>query len=298
MRFVRFLYKAHISRVSINTHTLTMKHLDHQVFTSLTNPLGLYLLGLLWADGNIHRVPTHNQVSLATSGDDVHHFYPLLLRTGEWSRHQFKSMVRRSKPGYTLYISNKEIKQFMMRYGYREKSKRSPIDLIKATPLELKRWWLLGFLDGDGCISVHEYSYVISFSGAHDTDWTAIKELIEGWGINTIIRRYHTKNGSYSQLVVSGKEEFEKLGGILYQDQASIPLGLDRKYRKYLDGLEVLKTRVRKNIRRLKGGSWQAYVHVNIEGHHHQKGLGTYPTAEEATQAVVAYRASCSTAEM
>lgn len=188
-----------------------------------------YLLGFLWADGYIYK--TKNQsvtIRLEFLKKDYLDIKNQINKTGYWPT--YYRIRKNRKPQATFVSSNRHLYNFLNKYDY--KLKQNPIPIIQLIPEELRPFWYLGFLDGDGCIYYNEETSAsqLTFSGKYNQNWSFIKNLLKDVGIeNFKISRINTSKRKYSYVRLSRRKDILKLLNYLYK----WPIGLKRKFIKY-----------------------------------------------------------------
>lgn len=206
-------------------------------FTTNVNKYGAYLLGLLWSDGYISNnnsdKPKYN-ISVECVDEDMREFKEIFNKTGKWL---FYSRKRNNwKPITKATTSNKELVEYLQTKDYTEKSYKSPTKIISELPNELRKYFLLGVIDGDGCFYFNKNHSLRQFTiaGSLNQDWTAFETIFKEIGVEyKINRRSNNKNGS-SEIRVLNKINIKKLGDFIYDTINEDNIGLKRKYEKYL----------------------------------------------------------------
>jgi len=191
-----------------------------------------YILGLLWADGNIDNIG--NSIRLECVEDDIEIFYPIFQKTGNWNRY-YRSRPDR-KPTGIIRTSNKPMCNFLLSNNY-EPHNIKTTTIIKKIPKELRHYWYRGLIDGDGCfyINIKNKCYQFTLSGSYNQNWTFIEILFSDLNIKYSIQQaIHGKN-KYSAIRVTNKQDIIKLGNFIYKDYFKDKIGLNRKYNKYLE---------------------------------------------------------------
>jgi hypothetical protein len=197
-----------------------------------------YILGLLWADGYIHKIKSNPNkkydISLECVDDDMLFFRLILNKTGDWFYYTRKR--GNYKPITKATTNNKEFLIFLTDNDYDLKSIKSPDKIIDKLPNDLIKFFLLGVIDGDGCFYFNQKHFLrqFSISGSLNQDWSAFEKIFISLGITyKINRRSNDKNGS-SQIRILNKLNIKKLGDFVYSSISEDNIGLPRKYEKYL----------------------------------------------------------------
>jgi hypothetical protein len=185
---------------------------------NITTPEIAYIFGFLWADGSI-RYSQHKAsgVSIELQREDADHLEKIYKGCGIKYKIYHRNRKNR-KPQKNLIINDVKLTNLLInKYSFDQKSKIF-FDLKKISGLE--KYFLLGFLDGDGYVK-----YCLQFSGSYDFDWSNLIAYFRGIGISKyVIRRYISKlNHKSSSLTLLAKER-NILLKIIYS-----PIGLQRK---------------------------------------------------------------------
>ena len=204
------------------------------------NPINVYLLGLWWADAHVHK----NALLHGCKYEDGLTLVPTLNDFGIYTIYDKKIKTATGKDTHHLYyaINNVDICKFLMRYDYHIKSGASACKILEAIPENLQHLWWLGYLDGDGCISIKQkrpnnFETVVSFSSTYEQNWRFFHDTMKKLGINSYrINRLIVKNGRMSEVCVSGWENVKIFCDYIYQNYDK-SLGFERKYSKYVEFL-------------------------------------------------------------
>lgn len=200
-------------------------------FFNPENPEVCYILGLLWADGYLVR----DSIRLETTSEDMDHFYPILIKTGEWSHY---TRVRGNrKPQTTAYTNNKLLTSFLSPLGYAAHSNIGPDMILNLIPDDLKPYFMQGYIDGDGCFYYSEKNNCrqFSISSRIDQDWKIIIEILEKAGIPCKVTRRDSKANKHSYIRAVGTEKISKLWSYLTSGRGNLILMLPRKVKKIKD---------------------------------------------------------------
>ena len=112
----------------------------------------------------------------------------------------------------------------------KNKSIASPEKIFNLIPSELKKYFILGWVDADGCFYWNEKYKLRQFylSGSFEQNWNVFESLLIQLEIEYKIVRVNKKT-SYSNVRITGKNNILKLGEYIFSDM--IPF--QRKYDKY-----------------------------------------------------------------
>lgn len=278
-QIVNYLYKKRI----LLTKTSDKENNDVNLFINPTTANMCYFLGYLWADGYISRrkmrdgsLKSYNIVLSLSEKDG-----PLVLETVEsLARFTVTRQTRGTSKVFTMIIHDVIIARYLESMDYTVKSIVSPSKILSTIPDDLKRYFWLGFLDGDGSIMANpkKGNIEISFSGTKDLDWSDLTNLLKDLRCNFNKQRRETEKRSFSEISIRNAPDAVHFGKYLYQSYKSDGIGLQRKYEKFLEILEMVKTRL--NLAKEKKG-----VIIRKKGFvvsHNSVWLGCFETQKEA----------------
>lgn len=206
-------------------------------FCKVDSPLKAYLFGLLWADGYVKFSETtggrEDTVVLSSTYPDAEEIIPLFKKTGNWCIYTGKVSARAIKTPARIYTNNYFIAKFLSELGYSNKSSNQE-KVLSIIPKEYIHYWLLGLIDGDGCLYFNEKRslYRLSICSCFDQNWSSIEKICTQLSVSYKIERTKSKSGAYSKLNIHGKFNVEKIGDFIYQNKIS-DLGLKRKFEKF-----------------------------------------------------------------
>lgn len=202
-----------------NISTRTRKYaLDENYFENINSPECAYWVGFLSADGY---VSGRGELVLELQERDYGHVEKFkkainssapirIIKCGE-----FKQFIH-----YRIYIRSKKMVVDLNNYNI--VPNKSLIFIPKNIPEDLFKYWIIGYMDGNGCILLAKGRIKISFTGTYET-LSIIKSFFQS---NNQIRKEHRcENNTYSfTLEVAKSEHF--LFEINYKN---LPFGLERK---------------------------------------------------------------------
>lgn len=192
-----------------------------------------YFFGYLWADGYIERGRTLLEIveeDALVIIDDI--------RKINFLKICYYSRVRKNrKPQMTIYFCNSKFYDNFQSLHFKNKKISSPISLLNLIPEEIKRYFFIGYIDGDGCFYLSRDSKTRQFyiTSHYEQDWTHVIELFDKINIkNYEVRKIINKNGNKSSFIrVKKYEEILFLYNYLYPENYEI--GLKRKFDKCLE---------------------------------------------------------------
>jgi hypothetical protein len=211
------------------------KSIATEYFKQISEPIVAYILGFMWADGNISKDGRHFNVTGTQS--DIEEIEWLFDKIGKWCKHFDNREKYGWKNAKTLIGSNPEIHNFLIEYDYDKKSYVSADKILSKIPDELKHYWFRGLIDGDGCFYINEKNYIRQFAltSTYEQDWSYFENLCRKLDIKYCIKRIKTvnkktgKENKSSVVRIIGKEII-KLGEFIYFGEE---FGLTRKLEKF-----------------------------------------------------------------
>lgn len=191
-----------------------------------------YYLGFLYADGSIDKY----RASIELIKEDMESVQEYFEKSGlEFSQYDRNRKNRKSQR--SLWICDKEFSNFLIEdLKYRDKSKLPPnIELI---PKEYFRYFILGFIDGDGCyyLSKDGITKQVYITSSYEYDWSMVENLFQKLDINYKISRVvNNKEKGYksSFIRIIRYDSIKNLYKYLYPN--GYEMGLKRKYDKLIN---------------------------------------------------------------
>lgn len=215
-------------------------NINPELFYNIKDKEIAYLLGLIWADGFLN--PSSNgynhNLGFTMVKEDVDTLKPILDSIGKWNYYERKQPNPNWKPSVNVITNNKRIFEFLIEHDYGDKSSISADKIISIIPKELKHYFFLGLIDGDGCF----YHYVpkngstlrqFALASTYEQDWGYFEVLCNELNINYKIKRNKGKKSSSSYIRITNKNGIQKLGNYIYQNHNNDGIGLARKYEKF-----------------------------------------------------------------
>lgn len=200
-------------------------------FLNIDSPEIAYLLGFIWADGNISKMSY--QISLSIQKEDADQIAHLFDRTGEWGIYNRKRTTWKEESCF--YISNKIIWSFLKENDYDIKSGASPDKILSKIPENLKHYWWRGYFDGDGSIGCGKGNQLV-LASVFFQDWSFCIDLFSKLNILKYSIRVSKDNikSRHSEFILQNMIGIDKFCRFIYQNYENDNIGLDRKYKKYL----------------------------------------------------------------
>jgi len=207
-------------------------------FNNITEPRVAYILGLLWADGHVadskileNKRRSSCRTSIECKKIDVEDFENHFDFIGIWSKY-IRQRAHNKTPNKTLSTGDKNFCNFLLENDFKLKSSVSPSKILEKIPNDLKKYFVLGWFDGDGCIYINKKNgnYQIAYTGTYSQDWSELENFMNNNGIPFGVKRAIVKSGnSYSQLRITRKSSIIKLKNLFYDTDH---IGLSRKKEK------------------------------------------------------------------
>ena len=198
-----------------------------------------YWLGFIYADGYI--VANNTEIGIELSRCDETHLEKFLAAINAQ-----KKIFHKEK--YIKIANNKKMSH-VLTSKIRVYSSKMRNDLIKngislnktyskTFPIVNRKYFysfLRGYFDGDGCLYVKNSNVVsVTYTACHDECLKFIKSALHEDGIKSEI--YKETDKKYRLYILGGKTGMMKFLNKLYNDST---VYLDRKYRLYLDCLDI-----------------------------------------------------------
>ena len=193
-----------------------------------------YLLGFIWADGHVSFRGTSCQISARFVTDDAMDIVPLFQQKGKWCI--YTQQPQGCRQCTCLSTNNRPLAEFLDNMDYIAKSSASAIKILNFIPTDLRRYWWLGCMDGDGCFSFGRVGQEIGVHSSYEQDWTHFEQLANQLGIAYHLERRIAKRGKSSAIRIVKKESCSKFIHYLYPN--GYEFGLHRKFDKAMEMLQ------------------------------------------------------------
>lgn len=205
--------------------------IDTQNFILLNKPIYIYILGYIWADGNIYE--KNNSIELYTSKKDINNISRIFKKVGNWYIKERKRYLKKTNKYYTSYtigVRDKELIKFLIDNDFKYKSTKSPDKILNLIPEKLHKDFYRGYSDGDGSFSLYNNNRTCKYNITSTIiqDWSFIENIFRKLDIKYKIYKYIRKSGNSSMICVSNKYGIIKIGEYLYKNSDNIRL--ERKY--------------------------------------------------------------------
>lgn len=233
-------YATLINRFNSNNLLITRSKrfsVNHCYFSTIDNRCKSYYLGLIYADGNVHK----NRLSIALQEEDSHileQFKKDINFTGpvvhlEKRKDNHKNQKR-------LEISSKTLIKSLRDLGVIER-KSNKLDSLPKIDRKFILSFVLGYFDGDGCVGTDKRSKAPTFSLVGNKPFLEeVKNVLDSFGVirySNNINECRVK-GKFTLDYKSKRSAFD-IYNLLYKNQNRF---FHRKRKKFLDVLNNINT--------------------------------------------------------
>ena len=203
-------------------------------FENIDCPEKAYWLGFLSADGYIDE--SRNIIQISLQERDKRH----LEKFKQYLDCDKPLQYKKSNQSYSIILYSKKMVEDLKKlevYNCKSFSCKVPEEKI---PSDLQKYWILGYLDGDGTISIYgeKNRYTLGFIGTYET-LSFIQKFFDTKMSYTPDKRTHD-----IYIIKYAENKTYEILSVLYSSNKAKELGLERKYKKFL---EIC------NIRAIKG---------------------------------------------
>jgi hypothetical protein len=209
---------------------------NHSFFEKIDTEEKAYFLGLMYADGCIHK----NITRLALQEDDKDILEKFLKSLeANFNLYLDNSPQKKNpkwKKRYVLSLTNKTMVKNLISVGcLYKKTKILKFPTKDQVPENLLRHFIRGYIDGDGCI----YTTISKIGNIRcSLSLVSTKEFCDEF-ISIVLKSTNikfscskTKSNNIFRLAINGRQQTEKILDWIYKDATVF---LDRKYNKYLE---------------------------------------------------------------
>ena len=215
--------------------------LNYKNMLNLKDKTILYLLGFMWADGNLN----YNTLITEIKYNDYENLKMITDTTNlNWKHSNRYRILKKTNKKYhqgSIYLTDKIIAKQLLEYNFKNKSYEPPTKLINDIPHELLNHFIRGYVDGDGSFSIYKIKKNGNFGAVKfnitstiNYDWGFIINLFYKLNIHShLINNYDRKSGKSSIIGLHNKTDITKFGDWLYKDSENIRF--ERKYNKYME---------------------------------------------------------------
>lgn len=206
-------------------------NLDEKVFIDHRTPTACYVMGLLWADGDLYfakKGKTYS-INLATTAPDFNHFVEHMKKLGTWGIYERKYKNENWKPGISVRATNENIFNYLCKFNYRQKI-LGVSELFDTWSHDEICYWIMGLIDGDGHIKCDEQrsNFRIDIAGHYNQNWEFLLNFCKRYNIVAKTNLVLMKKGRGSHFSIGGRREVTKFFNIVYKNN-DLTLPLPRK---------------------------------------------------------------------
>jgi len=227
----------------------TPYRVDQEKFILNPTSIEAYILGFLWADGNIYK----HTIKIELKQEDIENILPIFTMVGDWNyyeRQRTKNGIPFGKLQASLNTSNKLLTAFLRSMDYDNKL-NGPEKILCHLEKNLHIDFWHGFFDGDGSLYIEDKSpptITLQFWSGLTQNWQSLINFLSEYNTLYKIWKYERvktdgKIHSSSCLGVKNTLKIKYLLSLFYDREL---IGLQRKYDKYLELSDHLKERTRK----------------------------------------------------
>jgi len=194
-------------------------------FLSVRNFLIAYLLGFLWADGNVTK--DGYKVSVNFLDDDFQDIKHIFSFPDSWGFYNKKSPNKRKL--ISCQFHSKVFNNFLCDFDFHIKSGSSACKILNHLPQDMRPYWWRGYFDGDGNLFFDKKQKILSITSCYQQNWDFYIELCDQ--LEIVPRIYQVKHiYDHSRISIQNRVEILKFLDFIYQGER---VGLLRKYNKY-----------------------------------------------------------------
>lgn len=219
------------------------RNVNHLPFTipEKMQPVNSFLLGFIWADGHVSFCNTECRIQASFVVDDSPCFLPLFQQTGKWNI--YIRNISGCRKAFSVSTNNRPFAEFLTKMDYITKSNASADKILNFIPENLRRYWWLGCIDGDGCFYIGKTGQEIGISSSYTQNWSYFEKLAAEIQIDFHLEKRISDKGNSSSIRIVKKESCAKFIRFLYPD--GYEFGLKRKYDKAMEMLKRCGTYIK-----------------------------------------------------
>lgn len=219
-------------------------NVDADQFINIKTKEIAYILGLIWADGCVHKFKNREKrvITISIISEDMNDLLDVFNKTGKWT---ICSRNRKNrKPITQLTTTNSNIANFLIDKKYISKGIDSACEILELIPQDLKHYWFRGLFDGDGCFYIDKQKRkTISIASTYEQNWLYLENILNKLQIQfSIYKSISKKNHKHSSLCIRNKEGVKKFLDYIYKNYENDGIGLKRKYKKYQETFQNQNT--------------------------------------------------------
>lgn len=208
-----------------------------------------YWAGLLAADGCIYKRKDSNSMYVILTLTEellVQGFKEYIKYTGKVSKLNKKTNFSKETTVWEVRCLNNQICENLKINFNLEPHKTLVYDPPQNIPKELIKYFILGYIDGDGSIAYYVTStgrkqFNLNITGTHETI-SFIADYFNKANLK-LFSRYPKKNNNNITLNIQGNDQLYSILSNLYCDEDINSICMERKYKKYLELKEQQETK-------------------------------------------------------
>lgn len=198
---------------------------DESFFETIDNGLKAYWLGFIFADGCVRDIKSGYTLKIKLSQKDESHLVNFnkhignnngVIRT-ETSKFKGANGKEYESTGKVLLINSKKIVKDLVKLGcHQNKTSNIKFPILRN---ELISSFILGYFDGDGCITQKKVKngiyYTVTFTSGSEFFLNRIKDELINFGIKSISKYNYS---TFYRLQISNKIDLLRLKNYFYSD--------------------------------------------------------------------------------
>lgn len=205
---------------------------DQDYFRQIDTPAKAYILGLVWSDGNVYK----DSFTLALKAVDKYLLEWVAAELGSTGPLNFRKRQRETMSDmWALRVHDQRFCDGLRQLGVVER-KTSKLRFPTFLPRNLWRPFILGILDGDGCICLCAGSIHVNIAGADNMLLDLQRLFKDEVGIHLTFRRKEDSKGC--TLTCSATVALRLLNWLY---AAQLPQIMRRKYDRYTTFVQTFK---------------------------------------------------------
>lgn len=209
--------------------------IDDLFFENIDTSEKAYVLGFMYADGNLHKKYYHIKLKLqATDKSMLEKINSIMQSNKPLYHHKSKNIKHQDQ--YSIVISNKKMYQDIMKHGLYP-NKTYDLKFTRSFNSSLLSHFIRGYFDGDGWItsygsnnpSIKKNVLEAGFTGTHGM-CEFVKQVLCENNINSSLKIDKRTDNRIISLRIRGAKNISKFKKFVYKDST---LHLERKEEKF-----------------------------------------------------------------
>lgn len=204
------------------------------IISDRMTPVNAYLLGFIWADGHISFRRSACRIEARFVTDDASDILPLFRETGKWG--EYTQTPIGCREATIVSTNNRPLAEFLNSMDYVTKTSAPATKILNFIPKNLRRYWWLGCMDGDGCFYIGRRGQEIRIASSYEQEWIHFEQMAKQLGVEYHLDRRIRQRGKSSEIRIVKKESCIKFIHYLYPNEYEF--GLRRKFDKAMEMLQ------------------------------------------------------------